>query len=249
MTAKSGGSGEKRSLAADAVVCFDLSETLVAWNAAYETSLREAMQEWVGRWGEEGEAGARIEAALRAFRDRRAKGHGKAAAIRAAAAVLQTIEDERTARQLAGASRRLAPAFAALVPEAEEALRALAGRHRLAIVTNLDAVTARALWSRLGLYKFIRESDIFVAANGLRKPQKRLFRAAAEKLGAPGERCVMVGDSYRRDVAGALRAGWHAVWIGGKKRRPRTGAPRSAAGARLSVVSSLKELPALFRSP
>ena len=237
-----------------AVICFDLAETLVSWKDAYEAALREAMREWTARLGDEAEAARRVEDALRAYRHERKKGKAKSAAVRAAAAALQGVDDERTARMLALAARKLQPSRARLAPGAEAALRALSGRYRLAIVTNTDAATAKELWSRLGLGRYIRESDIFTAENGLKKPQKRFFRAVAEKLGAAGSRCVMVGDSYRRDVAGALRAGWRAVWLcggaaGGAAGKPRLkkASPSAAASSRLRVAASLDELPRLFR--
>lgn len=238
----------ERSGSGVSVICFDLTETLVAWKAAYETALREAMLEWTARLGDEDEAARRVDAALREYRLRKKQGKSKSAAVRAASAVLQGVDDERTARMLALAARKLQPSRAQLAPGAEAVLRSLSGRYRLAVVTNTDPATARELWSRLKLGRYIRESDLYTADNGLKKPQKRFYRSIAEKLGTAGSRCVMVGDSYRRDVAGALRAGWRAVWVGGasSKSKPRRRAATTAS-SRLRVASSLAELPQLFR--
>jgi len=234
------------ALRSAAVVCFDLSETLVAWSAAYEAALRDAMGEWVGRWSDEGEAASLIDEALLHYKKSRSRGKSKAACIRDAVAVLQTVSDARTARHLAREARRLQPRKAAFVPGAEETLLRLSGRYRLAIVTNLDAATAKEVWKRLKLHRYVRETDVFAAPPGLKKPEKRLFRSVAETLGASPRQCVMVGDSYRRDVIGALRAGWQAVWI--RKAETRPARPRSALGRNLRIVPSITALPRLLRS-
>ncbi|HZG77541.1 MAG TPA: HAD family hydrolase [Paenibacillus sp.] len=230
---------------AAAVVCFDLSGTLVAWDAAYEAALRAAMGEWVGRWGDEGAAETLIEEALLHYKKSRKRGKSKAAGVRDAVAVLQTASDERTARHIAKEAKRLQPRKAALVAGAEETLRQLSGRYRLAILTNLDAATAKEVWLRLRLHRFVHERDLFAAPPGMKKPEQRLFRAVAASLGAPPRHCVMVGDSYRRDVAGAIRSGWQAVWI--RRTEARQAAPRSALGRHLRIAPSITSLPRLLR--
>ena len=228
-----------------AVVCFDVSETLVAWEAAYEAALREAMREWVARLSEGGET--LTDAAMREYRKQRKLGRSKADSVRRAVVVLQGVPDDRTARALRSAAKRQQPRRAAFVPGAEETLRALSSRKRLAIVTNLEPAIAKELWVRLRLHRFVQEKDVFASAFGLRKPEPRLFRGVAARLGVPCGRCVMVGDSYRRDIAGAARAGWSAVWIGRNARR--AASPRSALGRRMRLVPSISELPKLFRHP
>ncbi len=230
---------------AAAVVCFDLSGTLVAWDAAYEAALRAAMGEWVGRWGDEGAAETLIEEALLHYKKSRKRGKSKTAGIRDAVAVLQTVSDERTARHLAKEAKRLQPRKAAFVAGAEETLRQLSGRYRLAILTNLEEATAKELWLRLKLHRFVQEKDLFAAPPGMKKPETRLFRAVAATLGTPPRHCVMVGDSYRRDVVGAIRSGWQAVWIRQAEARPSS--PRSALGRHLRIAPSILALPRLIR--
>jgi FMN phosphatase YigB (HAD superfamily) len=54
----------------------------------------------------------------------------------------------------------------------------------------------------------------------------------------------MVGDSLRHDIEGALNVGMRAVWL----HRGDNAAPTSLAvrDARVPVISSLRELPALI---
>jgi putative hydrolase of the HAD superfamily len=53
------------------------------------------------------------------------------------------------------------------------------------------------------------------ASAGFYKSRAELYVHAAELLGATPERMVHVGDSFRFDVAGAIRAGMGTVWLRG----------------------------------
>ena len=46
--------------------------------------------------------------------------------------------------------------------------------------------------------------------SGCRKPEREIFRLAAERAGVPAEQCVLV-DDLAVNCAGAEQAGWHAV--------------------------------------
>ena len=56
---------------------------------------------------------------------------------------------------------------------------------------------------------------IFSSEHGCIKPATRLFELALEGLGASPAKAVHVGDSLKRDVAGAKAAGCAAVLING----------------------------------
>ena len=74
---------------------------------------------------------------------------------------------------------------------------------------------------------------------GMEKPDSPIFLWAAERLGAPPERVVHVGDSYAADVEGALRAGMRAVWFRGQPGRALPGEARiasTAAGVREALM-------------
>src|SRR5262249_17861005 len=67
-------------------------------------------------------------------------------------------------------------------------------------------------------------SDLFVVIAdsgklGMEKPDPAIFAWTAERLGAPLDRVVHVGDSYAADIQGALGAGMYAVWFGGDPKR------------------------------
>jgi putative hydrolase of the HAD superfamily len=122
-------------------------------------------------------------------------------------------------------------------PDAAPVLTALAERHPLALVTNGMSCLQREKLAASGLEECFRA--VIVSGDlGVGKPDPAVFAAALEALGAPAEGAVMIGDSLKRDIDGALGAGLRAVWInrlGVDGRRP--GVPE---------IRTLDELPALL---
>lgn len=90
--------------------------------------------------------------------------------------------------------------------------RELTGRGvRVAILSNSEGRLAELL-AEIGI------ADAFAAIIdsgrvGIEKPDRRIFDHALAVLGAtrPG---IHVGDSWPADIAGALGAGWRAIWFG-----------------------------------
>lgn len=104
-------------------------------------------------------------------------------------------------------------ATAALFPGAAEMLSSLAGRRRLGIVTNGPADLQRQKVERLGLGAWIPADRVIISGEfGIAKPRREIFEAALRAVGCEADRAVFVGDSWRRDVCGALAAGLRAVW-------------------------------------
>jgi HAD superfamily hydrolase (TIGR01549 family) len=78
------------------------------------------------------------------------------------------------------------------------------------------------------------------AEHGYMKPHRSIFDTALARAGVKAGEAMMVGDSFRHDIEGALNAGWRAVLLRRSGERP------EAAPAGLPVISSLIELPALL---
>ena len=80
--------------------------------------------------------------------------------------------------------------------------------------------------------------------HGYMKPHPSIFLSALAKLDVAPRDAVMVGDSLRHDVEGALNIGMRAVWL----HRGDNAAPTSLAlhDASVPVIRSLRELPALL---
>ncbi len=67
-----------------------------------------------------------------------------------------------------------------------------------------------------------REFDVVAisGALGAGKPDSAAFAYVLESVGVPPERAVMVGDSWPRDIEGAIAIGMQAVWISRGRPRP-----------------------------
>ena len=96
-----------------------------------------------------------------------------------------------------------------LVEGSEQLLEALAGRFKLAVVTTRARREALAFIARWG---FDRYFPVVVTRQDCwwMKPHPAPVLKAAEELGVPPERCIMVGDTVM-DVRAARRAGAYAV--------------------------------------
>jgi putative hydrolase of the HAD superfamily len=117
-------------------------------------------------------------------------------------------------------------------PEVPDALARLRdGGARLAVVSNWD-VSLHDVLERTGLRPLV-DAVVISAELGVAKPDPAIFHAALERLGAPADGALHVGDSVEQDVAGARAAGIDAVLVA------RNGA---AAPAGVRAVRSLAEL-------
>lgn len=77
--------------------------------------------------------------------------------------------------------------------------------YRVGVVSNADG-RVEALLDSLGLARLV-EFVIDSHAVGVAKPDARIFRIGAERLGLPPDQVVYVGDLYAVDVLGARAAG------------------------------------------
>jgi len=82
----------------------------------------------------------------------------------------------------------------------------------LGIVTNGDAAIQARKIAAAGLADLV-DAVCISGAEGVRKPDPRLFLLAAEMAGAPAGRGWMIGDDPDADVAGGRAAGLRTVWV------------------------------------
>ena len=76
------------------------------------------------------------------------------------------------------------------------------------------------------------------------KPHPSIFAAALQLVNVAANEAVMVGDSVRQDVDGALAAGMRAVLL--HRSRGEHDHLRALAARGVPVISSLRELPAVL---
>ncbi len=99
------------------------------------------------------------------------------------------------------------------VQRALPVLKQLAQSYPLVIVSNFYGNLSTILrdFGILSLFSAVIES----AVAGVRKPDPHIYRLGVEALGCSPAECVVVGDSYSKDVVPAKQAGCRAVWLKG----------------------------------
>lgn len=114
-----------------------------------------------------------------------------------------------------------------LVPGAEELCRALSRRYLLGVLSNgFREVQYRKLYGG-PLWRYIQRM-VLSDETGVSKPDERIFRYAERSVGAVADECLMVGDNPSADIAGAVAAGWGAIYF---DRKGRGGAPEGVPTA------------------
>ena len=103
------------------------------------------------------------------------------------------------------------PANFEIIDGIERMLAELNGRYQIAVVTTRDLCNTEAFLTQYDLNSYF---DAVVTSESTRrlKPHPAPIRHAAQLLGVPSERCVMVGDTTV-DIKAARRAGAWAVGV------------------------------------
>jgi putative hydrolase of the HAD superfamily len=202
------------------------------WRAAanYPLCRRIGISSWEGLWCKyEGDGDE-----LRALR-RWAPEYRREAWHRALAD--QGVDDDALAQELGERFCTERRARHETFADAAPALDALGADHALALVTNGASCLQREKLAASGLTD--RFDAVVVSGDlGTAKPDPAVYAHALSALGAEPGDAVMVGDSLRNDVDGALAAGLGAVWLN------RDGRPRPQDRPDLREIAGLGELPA-----
>lgn len=111
---------------------------------------------------------------------------------------------------LAEMSRGISRRQLGLYPHVHEVLDTLRGRYPLALVTDAQSAYARGELHRVGLLGYF--DPIIVSGDfGYRKPDRRLFQFALDKMNVAARNAVYVGNDMYRDIFGAREAGLTTV--------------------------------------
>jgi HAD superfamily hydrolase (TIGR01509 family) len=92
------------------------------------------------------------------------------------------------------------------------AVRAVAEHRRLGLLTNGPSDVQRVKLEGTGLTQHF-ETLAISGEMGVGKPTASAFERVLTSLGLEPHEAVMVGDSWGRDVEGAISCGLPAVWI------------------------------------
>jgi putative hydrolase of the HAD superfamily len=145
--------------------------------------------------------------------------------------------------QVAAAARlrqQLQASLFTLRPEALAVIASLrAGGLRIGLLSDCTPELPAA-WPGLPVSALV-DAAVFSCQEGTRKPDPRLFRAVAARLGvSPGE-CLYVGDGGGSELTGASAVGMRAVLLAGPDWHPH-GAVGRETDWRGERISSLSEL-------
>jgi putative hydrolase of the HAD superfamily len=127
-----------------------------------------------------------------------------------------------------------------LYDEVPDVLRDLAaGGVRIGLISNSHRCLS-SFQSHFELEGLI-SATVSSSEHGFMKPHPSIFSAALQLVNVAPRDAVMVGDSLRQDVEGALRAGMRAVLLH-RGDRP----PERATELDVPVIRSLRDLPPLL---
>lgn len=100
-----------------------------------------------------------------------------------------------------------------LVPGAREAVKALYGKYKLAVISDAIFSPGRALRQILkdeGLAEYF-DAFVFSDEAGCSKPEPRVFEEASRALGIPLSEIAHVGDREQKDIAGPHKVGARGI--------------------------------------
>jgi putative hydrolase of the HAD superfamily len=116
-------------------------------------------------------------------------------------------------------------------------LARLRERYRLGVVSNFYG-NLQAVLDEAGLSPSIGAA-VDSTLVGCKKPDPRIFQTALDALGASPAEAVFVGDSLRRDMAGARQMGMRHVWLRAEGLGDACCCPEDLVIARLSDLSGV----------
>lgn len=101
-----------------------------------------------------------------------------------------------------------------ITAHSKEVLETLHGKYPMVLVSNFYG-NIHTVLSEFGLDSLFQDV-IESAVVGIRKPNPKIFTLGVEALGLNPEECVVVGDSFFKDIEPARQAGCKTVWFKGE---------------------------------
>jgi putative hydrolase of the HAD superfamily len=240
-------------------VFFDMNNTLIDPKASFDSCFLNVLVDFAGRW-DDGGGQWEPRHVLETYKTEWSKKAGRLTAARpeeleqTKKQCLETalrhypfqVSDAFTAsffREMRNQVREHAVPF----PHAHASVAKLSEQYKIGIITNGSKEHQEKVIGKLNLSAYIAGDRIFASnKGGVRKPNPAIFQAAVRAMGVRSSEAVMVGDSWKNDVTGALKCGLNAVWLNrpGGARQPR----RKVGKLEVPVVGGFKELGELFGS-
>lgn len=98
------------------------------------------------------------------------------------------------------------------MPGSYEVLEKLRKKYILGILSNGDSDFQRRKIHALHFDDYV-DQVIVCGDYGIQKPDSEIFRIAADRLGCKTEETAFIGDTFYKDISGAVRAGMKPVWM------------------------------------
>ncbi len=104
------------------------------------------------------------------------------------------------------------------IPGAKETLEKVFGHYDMVVATNAGESNTEAMIKALQRVGAERYFQYFYSSKdlGVQKPDPKFFLAICEKLNSKPSNCVMIGNSYEKDIAGAKDAGMKTIYFNEK---------------------------------
>lgn len=126
-----------------------------------------------------------------------------------------------------------------LIEGAEETVKALSTKYRLAIITNGLKEVQRSRLEKSKIHGYIEEVIISDEV-GVAKPEAEIFGVAFAAMGYPSkEETLIIGDSLSSDIAGGYNYGIDTCWYNPQKKEREKGL---GITYEISKLAELKEL-------
>ncbi|NCX95002.1 MAG: noncanonical pyrimidine nucleotidase, YjjG family [Chitinophagia bacterium] len=122
------------------------------------------------------------------------------------------IEDTSLAHEMGVAYLEILPTQTLLLPHTIEVLNYCKPKYQLHLLTNGFETTQRLKLYHSGIAKYFTRLVSSEKCNKM-KPHKEIFDYALETCKVSSEEVVMIGDAIDIDIAGALNAGWDAIYF------------------------------------
>lgn len=100
-----------------------------------------------------------------------------------------------------------------IIEKAKPVLSSLSEKYRMVLVSNFYG-NIRTVLDEFGLRPWFEEV-IESAVVGVRKPDPAIFGLGVEALNLSPEQVVVIGDSYKKDIAPAKSLGCRTIWLKG----------------------------------
>ena len=150
--------------------------------------------------------------------------------------LLQTgIKNEELAEKMGKMFLELLPERIILIPHARELLDYLSAKYTLTIISNGFSELQYQKLNNSGISHYFAHVVLSEDAGAL-KPDRKIFDLALKLNHAKAEECIMIGDIFQADVAGAQNAGIDQIFFNRHKQE------LTANQTATYVVNSLEEI-------